>query len=337
MSTPDLSSPAPTPAFPRPFGRQEGWMALCALLLLLVSGHRMGIDRMSAMTGQAAVASVTGRDDSQVLRGLSTLARRMVPIALATREEAARRPDIDPEHLPWGMHLEVETRKGERLNPETLRLEAHPVRVAMLVRPYGYVAEVAAKMLETIEIALWGTIIALALGLPLALLGATNMAAPAPFRIAAHMVVAAFRAMPELVSALFLVVAYGFGPIAGILALGLYAAGFIGKFFADDMENADPGPQRALIAGGAGRLAVWRFAILPQVMPQFIAYTLYILDRNIRMATVVGLVGAGGIGQELKGRYDLYEYGHVATILIAIFLVVLALDQLSVRLRRHVL
>lgn len=324
-------------SFPQPFGQRELWIALIALLLLMLSGHRVGIDRMVAQTGAAIVATATGRDDSQVARGLSTLARRMVPITLATREEAARRPDIDPDHLPWGMRIEVETRPGERLNPDTLRLEPHPVRVAMLVRPYGYIADVAVKMVETIEIALWGTVIALLLGLPLALARADNMAAPAPLRIAARMVIAAFRAMPELVSALFLVVAYGFGPVAGILALGLYAAGFIGKFFADDMENADPGPQRALIAAGAGRIAVWRFAILPQVVPQFIAYTLYILDRNIRMATVIGLVGAGGIGQELKGRYDLYEYGHVATILIAIFLTVLALDQLSVRLRQRFL
>ena len=69
-------------------------------------------------------------------------------------------------------------------------------------------------------------------------------------------------------------------------------------------------------------------------MPQYIGYTLYILDRNVRMATVIGLVGAGGIGQELKGRYDMYEYGHVGTILIAIFLVVLLLDQSNARLRR---
>lgn len=332
-----MTAAVPVPSFPRPFGRREGWIAVFALILLSLSGHRVGIDRMVAMTGEAVVATVTGRDDSQVARGLSTLAQRMVPIALATREEASRRPDIDLDHLPWGMRMEVETRPGERLNPDTLRLEPHPVRVAMLVQPYGYVGEVAVKMLETIEIALWGTVIALLLGLPLALAGATNLATPTPLRIAARTLVAAFRAMPELVSALFLVVAYGFGPVAGILALGLYAAGFIGKFFADDMENADPGPQRALVAGGAGRMAVWRFAILPQVMPQFIAYTLYILDRNIRMATVIGLVGAGGIGQELKGRYDLYEYGHVATILIAIFISVLTLDHLSARLRRLVL
>jgi len=94
---------------------------------------------------------------------------------------------------------------------------------------------------------------------------------------------------------------------------------------------------KALLAIGASRLAVWRLAILPQVMPHHIGSTLYVLDRNVRMATVIGLVGAGGIGQELKGRYDLYEFGHLGTILLAIFLVVLVLDQVSGRLRRRFL
>lgn len=81
-------------------------------------------------------------------------------------------------------------------------------------------------------------------------------------------------------------------------------------------------------------MKVLAHAILPEVLPQYIAYTFYILDRNVRMAAVIGLVGAGGIGQELKGRYDLYDYSHVGTILIAIFILVFALDQISSRLRR---
>ncbi|HNU66432.1 MAG TPA: phosphonate ABC transporter, permease protein PhnE, partial [Methylotenera sp.] len=141
------------------------------------------------------------------------------------------------------------------------------------------------------------------------------------------------RSMPELIVALFLVLAYGFGPIAGVLALGLHAAGFLGKFYAEDIENADKKPQEALEAIGAGKLKTLWYGVMPQVVPQYIAYTLYILDRNVRMATVIGLVGAGGIGQELKGRFDMFQYDHVATILIAIFIVVFLLDQFSARLR----
>jgi len=103
--------------------------------------------------------------------------------------------------------------------------------------------------------------------------------------------------MPELIVALFLVLAYGFGPIAGVLALGLHAAGFLGKFYAEDIENADKKPQEALEAIGAGKLKTLWYGVIPQVLPQYIAYTAYILDRNLRMATVIGLVGAGGIGQ----------------------------------------
>ncbi|WP_255964271.1 PhnE/PtxC family ABC transporter permease, partial [Staphylococcus aureus] len=119
--------------------------------------------------------------------------------------------------------------------------------------------------------------------------------------VTARGIVSLLRAVPELISALFLVLAYGFGPIAGVLALALHACGFLGKFYAEDIETADDKPQEALRAISANKLKIMRFAVLPQVMPQFVAYTLYVLDRNVRMATVVGLVGAGGIGQELKG------------------------------------
>ncbi|MEJ1960792.1 MAG: ABC transporter permease subunit [Gammaproteobacteria bacterium] len=87
--------------------------------------------------------------------------------------------------------------------------------------------------------------------------------------------------------------AFGFGPIAGVLALGIHAAGFLGKFYAEDIENADDKPQEALRAIGANKVKTLWTAVIPQVIPQYIAYTLYILDRNVRMATVIGIVGCG--------------------------------------------
>jgi phosphonate transport system permease protein len=204
-----------------------------------------------------------------------------------------------------------------------------------LVEPLGYLGHVAVKLVETLEIALWGTVIAILISLPLAFFSASNMAPNRLIYTVARSIVSFLRAIPELVSALFLVLAYGFGPIAGVLALALHAAGFLGKFYAEDIENADTKPQEALTAVGANRIKVLRFAILPQVMPQYIAYTLYVLDRNFRMATVIGLVGAGGIGQELKGRFDMYNYHHVATILVGVFCTVFVIDQLSARLRKR--
>jgi len=319
---------------PHPYGWRSLAIAIGALLLVFYTGQRVEMGRMLALTGQAVLSQVGLADRSQVAEGLGSAIGRLVPLQISDRQEIGRIENFDAGHLPWFSHLEVVETREDRLDPLTSKMASHAVKTSYLVRPLGYVQHVALKMLETLEIALWGTLIAILIGLPLAMLSAPATMPLAPVRTAARGIVSFFRAIPELISALFLVIAYGFGPIAGVLALGIYAAGFLGKFYAEDMENADPRPQEALVAIGAGRLATWRFAILPQVMPQYIGYTLYILDRNVRMATVIGLVGAGGIGQELKGRYDMYEYGHVGTILIAIFLVVLLLDQSNARLRR---
>ena len=198
-------------------------------------------------------------------------------------------------------------------------------------------ADVFVKMVQTVEIAIWGTLLSVLLSIPLAYLAARNYT-PSRFTYTlARGSISLLRSAPELIVALFLVLAYGFGPIAGVLALGLHAAGFLGKFYAEDIENADKKSQEALEAIGAGKLKTLWYGVLPQVLPQYIAYTLYILDRNIRMATVIGLVGAGGIGQELKGRFDMFQYDHVATILIAIFIVVFLLDQFSARLRARLI
>src|SRR5690606_27535616 len=102
-------------------------------------------------------------------------------------------------------------------------------------------------------------------------------------------------------------------------------------------EGLDPRPQEALAAGGATMLAQLRWAVLPQAMPRFISAALYVLDRNMRMATVICIVCAGVIGQELKGRYDMYDYGHVGTILVVIFLVVFLLARAAAPLRRAAL
>lgn len=325
-------------AFPQPFGPRAVLVVLAALALLFFSGERVQVDRLVTLTGNAVLASAGLAGEGESARGLGSVLGRMVPLQISERRDIARIDGFNAEdELPLFAYLETVRVNEQVLDPGTLELEDRRVTKTYLVRPFGYVTHVALKMVETLEIALWGTLIAVMLGLPLALLGARNITpSPVP-RVLARSVISFLRAVPELISALFLVIAYGFGPIAGYLALGLHGAGALGRFFADEVEHADPRPQEALAAIGAGRLAIWRMAVLPQVMPHHIGSTLYVLDRNVRMATVIGLVGAGGIGQELKGRYDLYEYGHVGTILLAIFVVVLLLDQLSERLRRRFL
>jgi len=333
----------PTPAdFSHPADRWSlpvvyTWRSVLALLVVFFvlgyTGMRTEMDRMARFGGEAVLASVGLADQSQVLSGLSKLGRSMFPPQLEERTAVARIENFDRQCLPLFSRIEIEEHAEQSLNPKTLQMEPRVERREVLVEPLGYLFHVMAKMLETLEIALWGTVVAVVLSLPLAFFGARNYT-PNRFTYAgARWTVSLFRAVPELISALFLVLAFGFGPIAGVLALGIHAAGFLGKFYAEDIENADDKPQEALRAIGASRLKVLLAAVLPQVWPQYIAYTLYILDRNIRMATVVGIVGAGGIGQELKGRYDLYNYAHVATILLAIFVTVVIIDLISARQR----
>lgn len=324
-----MIGPAPAGAaqFPQPYRRRHFGLAIAAIALLTLSGQRVGIDRALTRTGDAALASLGLGPPSPVANALSRGLGQLWPLQIETREDISRLTEFDANNLPLFSHL-------EKLPVKRVEASADVDQTTVLVKPLGYVGHVALKMLETLEIALWGTLVAIVLGLPLALLGARNTMPMHGVRVAARGVVAVLRAVPELISALFLVMAFGFGPIPGLLALGLHAGGFLGKFYADDMEASDPAPQRALLAIGASRLAVWRVAVLPQVMPQFIAYTLYIFDRNVRMATVIGLVGAGGIGQELRGRFDMYQFGHVGTILVATLIVVGLIDVTSTRLRK---
>ncbi|WP_447932193.1 phosphonate ABC transporter, permease protein PhnE [Sphingopyxis fribergensis] len=320
--------------FPAPLNARTVALLAAALLLLWYTGQRVEIGRMLTLSGEAVLAQAGIADRSQVADGLGSTLAELVPIQLSARREIGRIEGFDPNRLPPFAHIETAETRVSELNPETLRREERVVRTAWLVEPFGYAFHVAAKMLETLEIALWGSVIAVLIGLPLALLGARNVTPHPVLRTGSRAASAFLRAVPELIAALFLVIAFGFGPIAGVLALGLHSAGFLGKFYADDIEDVDPRPQQALAAMGAGRLTIWGNAILPQVLPQHIACTLYTFDRNVRMGAVIGLVGAGGIGQELKGRFDMYEYGHVGTILIAIFLVILTLDLVASRARQ---
>ena len=313
--------------FPQPYRHRHFGFAVVVIALLVMSGQRVGIDRALTMSSGAVLAPLGLGPPSPVADALGRGLGQLWPLQVETREDVSRLPDFDAKNLPPFSHL-------EKIPSPTPGARSDEVQATILVQPLGYISHVAIKMLETLEIALWGTLVAIVLGLPLALLGARNITPVQVVRVAARGFVAVLRAVPELISALFLVMAFGFGPIPGLLALGFHAGGFLGKFYADDMEASEPAPQRALLAIGASRLAVWRVAVLPQVMPQFIAYTLYIFDRNVRMATVIGLVGAGGIGQELRGRFDMYQFGHVGTILVATLAVVGLIDVTSNRLRK---
>lgn len=318
---------------PAPYGTKTFLVLIVIAVLLTVSGRNSEIDKMFGMIGEAIGYSVGINESSQVARGLGRVGSSMWPPQISEVTQVSRIENFDPDNLPLFARVEVQEVTSSRVDPVTLQRTETVTTREVLVDPIGYLRHVLWKMLETVEIAIWATIVAILISIPLAYFSAANYTPNRVLYNGARAVVSFFRAIPELISAMFLVLAFGFGPIAGILALGFHSAGFLGKFYAEDIENADKGPQEALRSIGASKVKTLRFAVLPQVLPQYVAYNMYILDRNVRMATVVGIVGAGGIGQELKGRYDMFDYGHVATILILIFLAVFTLDQIASRIR----
>jgi ABC-type phosphate/phosphonate transport system permease subunit len=142
------------------------------------------------------------------------------------------------------------------------------------------------------------------------------------------------RSIPELVWAALLLVAAGLGPFAGTLALAAHTAGVLGRLFADALENAEPLPETALRTNGAPALAAFFYATLPQTLPQMLSYTLYRWENNIRAAAVLGVVGAGGLGQMLKYHLSLFQMQSAATVVLAMLLLVALVDAASFALRR---
>ncbi|MDP2645761.1 MAG: phosphonate ABC transporter, permease protein PhnE [Desulfobacterales bacterium] len=145
------------------------------------------------------------------------------------------------------------------------------------------------------------------------------------------------RTIPEMVWALVFVFLVGLGPFPGVLALGVHTGGVLGKLFGEVLEDVDPQPIESLQATGANRLQILFYAILPQVMPQFISYTLYRWEVNIRVAAVLGFVGAGGLGQRIYIAISLFLQNQLLTLILAIYILVTIVDYLSAYLRRRVI
>lgn len=190
-----------------------------------------------------------------------------------------------------------------------------------------------ALMGQTLAIALWATALAALLGGLLGPLAARNLAPhPAVYR-AAREALNFLRAMPDLLLALLFVAALGLGPLPGALALGLHTAGFLGKFFAESMERVDGGVYEALAATGATRAQVVMYAAWPSVLREAVGFTAYVFDRNVRMASVLGLVGAGGIGLALHETLRFFDYGRSAALIAVLVVAVVCVDRLSSGIR----
>ncbi|MFK5914288.1 MAG: phosphonate ABC transporter, permease protein PhnE [Woeseiaceae bacterium] len=301
-------------------------------IVLSFSAHNTELDTAVVETSKAAL-SIVGIGESQVLDGALRFVGKAFPIHISEHTPVNRLDDFDRNNLPLFSYLEI----GEEKEYDALTDTWSTETTEFLVQPVGYLKKVTIKMWETIEMGFWGTVICIMISLPLGILASKNYT---PHRFVysfTRLWLSFHRSMPELIVALILVLMYGFGPIAGVLALAIHTSGVLGKFFADEIENAPPGPQLALSSTGASAFKVLRYAVFPHVYPAWIAYVQYIFERNIRTATVLGIVGAGGIGMELKGRWDVFDYSHVATILVAIFITVVLLEVISQKLRKHAL
>jgi phosphonate transport system permease protein len=186
--------------------------------------------------------------------------------------------------------------------------------------------------LETLAMSLLGTLLAVLAGLALALPASS---ATLPWRAPARLLLNALRSVPELVWASLLLILAGLGPMPGTLALALHTAGVLGRLFAEAIENTPPQVANVLRWRGVGALRVFAFATLPQILPQLLSYTLYRWENNIRAAAVLGVVGAGGLGQMLYYHLGLFQMHESCTVLLAMLALVALVDGLSYVARRR--
>jgi phosphonate transport system permease protein len=247
-----------SPTLPKDWQLTPPWtakhllMGIALLALLAFTGSRLEMPRMFTEIGEAVGYSVGLTEKSPVADGLARIGNSIFPIQIAEVTEVSRIENFDRNNLPLFSRIEVQETKTAHLNPETLQMETGVEKKEMLVEPLGYLKIVLVKMAETLEIALWATVLSILLSIPLAYYAASNYSPNKLTYFMSRSSISLLRSVPELITALFLVLAFGFGPIAGVLALALHAAGFLGKFYAEDIENADRKPQQSLEAIGSG-------------------------------------------------------------------------------------
>src|SRR5690606_35164500 len=195
----------------------------------------------------------------------------------------------------------------------------------LLHADWTHVPDLIRKMIETVQIALWGTFLAVFLGVPLGLAAARNIA-PMWVVLPVRRLLDLMRSVPDLVIALIFVIIVGLGPLPGVLALALNTGGVLAKLFSEAVESIDKGPVEGVRATGGHPLHEIVWGVLPQVAPLWTSFTLYRFESNARAATVLGLIGAGGIGQSLIDAFNSYNYREVSAIAIIVVVTVTLID-----------
>ncbi len=223
------------------------------------------------------------------------------------------------------------------------RLAELPESLAVLIRDmllppaWDYTGEALAAMKDSVQIAWIGTLIGALISLPLGFFAAHNVS-PRPVSAAIRVLLDAIRAIPELVLLLVVFVPIaGLGPFPAALAIGIHSVGTLGKLSAEAIESIDPGPVEAARASGASAIQVQRWGVLPQVLPEIVAFWLYRFEINIRAASVLGLVGAGGIGSALTENIRYGRYSQAGMVIVVVVVATILIDAVSGRVRRRII
>ncbi|BAY27161.1 phosphonate ABC transporter, inner membrane subunit [Calothrix sp. NIES-2100] len=207
--------------------------------------------------------------------------------------------------------------------------------ISRLFPPDPTVLDIAVQaLIETVQMSLWGTTIGAIISLPIAVASANNVA-PQWLQWLANLLQNAVRSVPSIILGLIFVAATGLGAPAGTLALGIYTIGYLAKFYQQAIEAVDPRSIESLEVIGASKLQIAQYGILPQVLPLGLGYTFWMFEYNIRAASVLGVVGAGGIGFQLKSYIDGFEYNKATTMMLVLLVVVTVIDAFSSQLRRR--
>jgi phosphonate transport system permease protein len=200
----------------------------------------------------------------------------------------------------------------------------------------GYTGEIIGPLIETVHIAVLGTALAILMSIPVSLLGAENTTPNRYAFLVGKFVISASRSVNVIIWALVFVILFGSGALAGTLAIAVRSIGFCSKLIAEAIEEIDPGQVEAITATGANPIEAAIYAIVPQIKPAFIGVATYRWDINVRASTIIGFVGAGGIGVELNTSINFFAWQQVLTILLAILGIVIISEVVSAYLRRKV-
>lgn len=197
----------------------------------------------------------------------------------------------------------------------------------------NYLPRLQTPFVQTIQMAILGTVAGGVLAIPIIVLASGNLMKNSVVHGVAKAIMNLLRTIPELLYAAIFVAAVGIGPFPGVLALTVFSMAIIAKLTSESVEAIDAGPMEALDASGATPLEMIRYAVVPQVTPLYLSYFLYVFEINIRASTVLGLVGAGGIGQQLQMMLSLFQYENAFIIIVVTFVLVVVIDFVSTRMR----